>query len=53
MFLSTQKTELEKNQKTINVKDIWTFEKTYLEAKIQIGSLEVTKRMNKIFYIIF
>ncbi len=27
MFLSTQKTELEKNEKTINVKDIWTFEK--------------------------
>lgn len=27
MFLSTQKTELEKNEKTISVKDIWTFEK--------------------------
>ncbi len=27
MFISTQKTKLEKNNKTINVKDIWTFEK--------------------------
>ena len=27
LFISTQKTKLEKNDKTINVKDIWTFEK--------------------------
>ena len=27
MFLSTQKSKLEKKDKTIEVKDIWTFEK--------------------------